>query len=376
MRGFRIATLFGIPIEINPSWLFIFAILLWSLSGTVFPETYPGLQNGTYWIMGLATTCLFFASLIAHELSHSVLSQHYGMKVQRIILFVFGGISETNQELPSPKVEFLVAIAGPLMSFFLALVFAFSARLLELRFGWLPAGAVCAWLSIVNVALGIFNLLPGFPLDGGRILRAAAWKATGNYRKATRIAARGGQGVAILLMAWGGYRMFSGDLFGAIWLGLLGMLLYQAAGSQYGEVLLASTFSRLKVSDLMSPDPMTLSPDLSLQEVVDRYLLRQPYGGYPVTNGRLEGLLQAQQVRDVPPEARSQVRVSQVMLPLSPEQALERGTSVSEALQRFSKLEVGRLPVIDHGKIVGMLSHSDIVRWLAWHPTMESNESK
>lgn len=376
MRGFRIATIFGIPIEINPSWLVIFAILLWSLSGTVFPETYPGLGRATYWVMGLATTFLFFGSLIAHELSHSVLSQAYGMKVQRIILFVFGGISETTQELPNPKVEFLVAIAGPLMSFFLALVFAFAARQFELRPGLLSAGAVCAWLSIVNVALGIFNLLPGFPLDGGRILRAAAWKATGSYRKATRIASRAGQGVAIAMIAWGGFRLFNGDLFGAIWLGLLGSLLYQAAGSQYGEILLASTFTRLKVSDLMSTAPMTLTPDLSLQEVVDHFLLRHPYGGYPVSNGQLEGLLQAQQVRDVPPEERSRVRVSQVMRPLKPEQALERGTSVSEALQRFSMLEVGRLPVVDHGEIVGMLSQSDIVRWLAWHPTLESQEQK
>ena len=373
MRGFRIAMIFGIPIEINVSWIIIFAILLWSLSAGIFPESYPGLSSSDYWIMGLATTLLFFASLIAHELSHSVVSQHYGLKVRRIVLFVFGGISETTQELPNPKVEFLVAIAGPGMSFLLAGLFAIASHEILMIPGWLPASAVCAWLSIVNLALGIFNLVPGFPLDGGRVFRAAAWKFTGSYEKATRLASRGGQAVGIALIVWGVFRLFDGDLLGAIWLGLLGTLLFQAAASQYGEVLMAHAFTRLHVSDLMSANPMILPPNLSLQEVIDQYLLRHPYGGYPVSDDHLEGLLQTQHGGEIPPEERPRLRVSQVMLPLSADQALDRNNTITEALQRFSELNVGRLPVVDHGTVVGILSQSDVVRWLAWHPTLEDD---
>lgn len=371
MKGFRIATLFGIPIEINASWLIIFAVILWSLTAAVFPATYPGLARGVYVAMGAVTTLLFFASLIAHELSHSVVSQHYGLRVRRIVLFVFGGISETTQELPSPSIEFKVAIAGPLMSFALAVVFAILARSLDTVPGWFPAAGVCAWLAVVNLALGIFNLLPGFPLDGGRVLRAAAWKATGSLRRATRIASRGGQFVGGLLMLWGLLRMMAGDLFGAVWVGFIGYLLFQAAGSQYGEMVLQAALSRVGVADLMTRDPKVIAPDMTLEEVVDDYLLRYPYEGYPVVDGQLDGLLQAKQVKSIPPEDWPRRKVHEVMTPLSEAEALDPHASVSEALQRFSQLDVGRLPVVEEGQVVGILSQSDVIRWLAWHPEVE-----
>lgn len=373
MKGFRIATLFGIPIEINASWLIIFAVILWSLTAAVFPATYPGLSRGVYVAMGTVTTLLFFASLVAHELSHSLVSQHFGLRVRRIVLFVFGGISETTQELPSPAIEFKVAIAGPLMSFGLALVFALMAQGLNSVPGWFAAAGVCAWLAVVNLALGIFNLLPGFPLDGGRVLRAAAWKVTGSLRRATRIASRGGQAVGGLLMLWGLLRVMRGDLFGAVWVGFLGYLLFQAAGSQYGEMVLHAALSRVGVSDLMTRDPKVLAPDMTLDAVVGDYLLRYPYEGYPVVDGELDGLLQAKQVKEVPPEDWPRRKVREVMTPLSDAQALDPHASVAEALQRFSQLDVGRLPVVEEGRVVGMLSQSDVIRWLAWHPEVEKS---
>lgn len=368
MRGIRIATLFGIPLEINPSWIFIFVLILWSLTAGVFPQTYPGLGRGSYVAMGLATTLCFFASLIAHELSHSLVSQRYGMRVRRIVLFVFGGISETTQELPSPKIEFLVAIAGPLMSFLLSGLFALGAWGASGLGGWGPVTAVATWLAVVNLALGLFNLLPGFPLDGGRLLRAAAWQVTGSLRRATRVASRGGQVVASLMMLWGFWRLVQGDLFGAIWVGAIGYLLFQAAGSTYGELLIQTALARVGVSDLMSRDPMVLAPDMTLQEVVDGYLLRYPFGGYPVVDGHLDGMLAANQIKQVPPAEWPHRRVKDVMTPLTDQEALDAHSSVAEAMTRFSQLGVGRLPVVDEGTVVGVLSQSDVIRWLAWHP--------
>lgn len=376
MRGFRIATLFGIPLEINASWLIIFGILLYSLSVAVFPETQPGLGGNAYFAMGLVTTLLFFASLVLHELSHSLVSMHYGLRVRRIVLFVFGGVSETTQELPNPLIEFQVAIAGPLMSFLLAGLFALAAWILGNVPGWSPASVLCAWLAVVNIALGLFNLLPGFPLDGGRVLRAAAWKLTGSLRRATRIATRGGQVVGGLMIAWGFARLVAGDLFGALWIGVLGYLLIQAAASQYGQLIVNTALSRIGVTELMSRDPRVISPDMTLKQVVDDYLTRYPFEGYPVVNEGLDGLLQTKQVREVPATDWPRLRVRQVMRPLTPAEALDSHASVAEALERFNALGVGRLPVLDEGRIVGLLSQSDVVRWLAWHPDVERPDER
>lgn len=367
MNGYRIANLFGIPLEVNASWLIIFGLILWSLGAGVFPTTHPGWDPVIYWTMALATTLLFFACLVIHELSHALVSRHHGLKIRRIVLFIFGGISEATQELPDPGVEFQVAIAGPAASFALALIFAGLASAFDVLLGWQAAREVAAWLAIVNLALGLFNLLPGFPLDGGRVLRAVAWRATGNLRRATRIASRGGQLVGGLLMAWGLYRLIRGDLVGAIWIGMIGYLLNQAAASQYGEMVLLQALKRVGVDQLMTRAPVVLSPDLSLRQVVDHYLLRYPYGGYPVANGHLEGLLQVSAIRDVPAPAWDEKRVADVMVPLSAADGIRPGTDVATAMQTMIRLGVGRLPVVEGEQIVGMLSQSDVMRYLAWH---------
>lgn len=369
MRGFRIGRAFGIPIEVNASWIVIFALILWSLSAAVFPATLPGRPDALYWTMGLGTTLAFFGSLLLHELAHSLVSRHYGLEVRRIVLFIFGGVSEATAEMPSAKVEFWVGIAGPLMSLFLG---ALSAGLAFAAVFWgqAPLAVVFQWLAIVNVALAVFNLLPGFPLDGGRVLRAAAWKVTGSHRRATRIATRGGQIVAGLLFAWALWRFVSGDLLGGVWVGFLGYLLFQAAGASYGELVLKEALSRVGVRDLMSRDVQTLHPAMTLRDAVDTTLSQHPYGGYPVADGHLQGILQAQDVQRVPAGEWPRLRVSELMRPLDAEQALGPETAVSEALERFSRLGVERLPVLEDGELVGILSQSDVMRYLSWHPEM------
>ncbi len=367
MRGFRIGKAFGIPIEVNASWLVIFGLILWSLSAALFPSIVPGLGSATYWLMGVATTLAFFGSLLLHELSHSLVSRHYGLQVRRIVLFIFGGVSEATDEMPSAKVEFWVGIAGPLMSVFLGAA-SWAVSLLMAAIGNVPLTVVFQWLAVVNVALAVFNMLPGFPLDGGRVLRAAAWQITGSHRKATRIATRGGQIIAGLLMAWAFIRLVNGDLLGGVWVGFLGYLLFQAASSSYGDLVMRDALSHVGVSDLMSRNVQTLHPEMTVRDAVETTLSHHPFGGYPVADGHLHGILQATDVKRVPAGEWPRLRVSELMRPLDEEQALGPETTVTEALERFNRLGVGRLPVIQDGELVGILSQSDVMRWLEWHP--------
>lgn len=367
MRGVRIGRAFGIPIEINASWLVIFALILWSLSAALFPALLPGMQPLTYWGMGLGTALAFFGSLLLHELSHSLVSRHYGLEVRRIVLFIFGGISEATAEMPSAKVEFWVGIAGPLMSLALA-VLSWGLSVGTTAIGNAPLTMVFQWLAIVNVALAVFNMLPGFPLDGGRVLRAAAWQITGDYRKATRIASRGGQMVAALLMAWAAWRFVAGDILGAVWVGFIGYLLFQAAGNAYGELILRDALSHVGVSDLMTRQVQTLHPEMSVRDAVDSTISHHPFGGYPVADGHLHGILQADDVKRVPTGEWPRLRVSELMKPIEEDKALSPDDTASEALERFGRLGVTRLPVMQDGELVGILSQSDVLRWLEWHP--------
>ena len=374
MRGFRVATLAGIPLEINPTWLVIFGLLVWSLSRGLFPAYYPDLPAATYWTMGLAGTLLLFASLVAHELSHSLVSRHFGLEVRRITLFLFGGVSESVREMPSARAEFWIAIAGPLMSFAIAGVAGLLTLLLA------PAGAAfvgpVSWLAGINLALGLFNLLPGYPLDGGRVLRAASWHLTGDLRRATRLASRGGQLIGGLLMLFAGVQLFAGNLFGAVWIGFLGYLLFQTAAAAFVDVVARGALREVSVGELMSDRPVVLSPETTLREVVDRYLLHLPFGGYPVVDGELAGILQTNAIKAVPHERWPTSRVREVMVPLDAGAALHPEEPASEALERLGELNVGRLPVVDHtGQVVGVLSQTDVVRWLMWHPEIDDGRA-
>lgn len=370
MRGFRIGKAFGIPIEVNASWLVIFALILWSLSSALFPAMLPGLDSGRYWVMGVGTTFAFFGSLLLHELAHSLVSRHFGMDVRRIVLFIFGGISEATSEMPSAKVEFWVSIAGPLMSLALG-VLSWAVAMGAAAANSVTFSVVFQWLAIVNVALAVFNLLPGFPLDGGRVLRAAAWKITGNHRRATRIASRGGQVVAGLLLAWAVLRFIAGDILGGVWMGFLGYLLFQAAASSYGDLVLKDALSHVGVGELMSRNVQTLHPEMTVRDAVDTTIAHHPFGGYPVADGHLHGILQANDVKRVPPNEWPRLRVSELMKPLDDDLTLSPETPVSEALERFSRHGVTRLPVVEDGELVGILSQSDVIRWIDWHPELQ-----
>jgi Zn-dependent protease/CBS domain-containing protein len=364
----RIGRLLGIPIELNPSWFLIFFLVVWSLGAQVFPTWQPGLPVATYWLMGVAAALVLFGSLLLHEMAHSLMSRHYGLEVRRITLFLFGGVSEAPDEMPSPRAEFWIAIVGPLTSFALALGF------FALSWGSGALGAPDAlasalgWLGIVNVALALFNMIPGFPLDGGRVLRAAVWARTGDMRKATRWASYTGRAFAVVLMGVGIARLVGGNWFGGLWLGVIGWLLFQAAAGTYAQLKLKEALNQVTVGRLMSRDVVVMDAGLTLQEAVDDYFMALAYGGYPVVDelGQLVGMVTRARVKAVPPGRWGEVRVGEVMVPIAEVPVVRPGEPVGDRLGELMGEGLGRVPVVSDAGLVGVLSQSDVLRYLSW----------
>lgn len=366
----RVARIAGIPVELNISWFFIFFLVAWSLAMQVFPVWQPGLGGGAYWLFGLVTAFVLFGSLLLHELAHSLMSRRYGLEVRRITLFLFGGVSESPAEMPSPKAEFWIAIVGPLSSLLLGgLFFGVGAGAAALE---APAALVAAlhWLGVLNVALAVFNLIPGYPLDGGRVLRAAIWARTQDMRKATRWASYGGRAFAAVLIGIGVARVFGGNWFGGLWLFFLGWLLFQAAQGSYSQLVLKEQLNQVRVGAIMTRSVLPLAPAMRLREAVEQYFMRHPYGGYPVIDGDvLVGFITRQQVQAVPPEQWDALEVGALMTPVAALPIIEPEAPVGEVLERMGAEGHARLPVVAHGELVGVLSQSDIMRYLSWHET-------
>lgn len=363
----KLMRLFGIPLELNGSWFFVLALVVLSLATQVLPGWQPGLSLLAYWLLGVLAALAFFACLVLHELAHALMSRRFGQPVARITLFLFGGVSESKEEMVSPKAEFWIAVVGPLTSLVLAGVL-FGLGLGAEALGAPPVLArTLGWLGVLNFALALFNLLPGFPLDGGRLLRAGLWAWRRDLRQATRWASWGGQACAGALMAVGLLRLFSGAWLGGFWLIALGWLLGAAARQSEVQVTLKQALERLRVADLMSREPQTLPPGMSLREAVEEHFMRFNYGGYPVVeDGRVLGMLDRAQVRRVPTEAWARTRVAEVMAPLEALAPPAPGTAADQALSAMAKGEVGRLPVLEGGALVGVLSQTDVMRYLMW----------
>src|SRR5690606_38961569 len=320
MGDFRLGSIFGFEIRIDFSWFIIFFLILWTFSFAVFPANFPGLSTGVYIGMGVTGTLLFFSSLLAHELAHSVVARMKGIPVEGITLFIFGGMSRTRMEAATAKDEFLTAGVGPLTSFVIGALLWLLAWL-GIRSGWSVAViAVAQYLAVLNVALAVFNLLPGFPLDGGRLFRAAVWKFTGDVTKATRWASTGGKWLGYILVALGILQAFAGAIVGGLWLVFIGWFLRNAAIASYQQHMLQIVLRGVKARDTMTRDPETVGPGLSLEELVNEHFLRRRFHSYPVAeNGHPVGLITLAQVKEVPREEWSARTVADAMTPATDE---------------------------------------------------------
>jgi Zn-dependent protease/CBS domain-containing protein len=351
----------GIEVRINWSWLVIFALIVWTLADGVFPSQNPGLSRGTHLAMALVAAVLFFASLLLHELGHAWQARREGLEVDGITLWLFGGVSQFKTQFPSAGAEFRIAIAGPLMSLLLGVIFVLIAL------AGLPSAVdgVAAWLGYINLALLVFNLIPALPLDGGRVLRGALWKIRGDLGWATRISADIGRGFAYLFIALGiAMFIFQGSFSGA-WLAFIGWFLLQAATAEARYVATAAALEGLRVRDLMVRNPVTVDGDFTVGRFMDEVARSRRFTTYPVVDGeRPIGLLAFSSVAALPRSEWDSRRVRDAMIPLDQVPVLTEDETAADALAALSPTTSNRGLVLENGHLAGLLSITDLTRAL------------
>jgi Zn-dependent protease/CBS domain-containing protein len=354
----------GIQIGVHYSWLLVFALVSWSLAVGFFPQQLPELAPTTYWIMGVVAALLLFASVLIHELAHSFVAQAKGLMVKSIILFVFGGVANIDGEPKKAGDEFLIAAVGPLASFGLAAMF-----LVILQFGGIPAGpvaAVVSYLAVVNALLAVFNLIPGFPLDGGRVLRSVIWGATQNFRRASQIAAGAGQIVAFLFIFGGIFMAIQGAVIAGIWLAFIGWFLNNAAAASGQHAQQSEMLRGIKVHDVMNSSPITAGPDVRVSALVNDYVLGRSVRAIPVTSdGDLLGLITINGIRQVPKEEWDSTPARFIMIQPAELRTVAPDDDLEAALKTIQEGDYNQLPVVKGRQLVGLLSRSNVMRFFS-----------
>jgi Zn-dependent protease/predicted transcriptional regulator len=388
--GFKVGRLFGINIHIDWSWIFIFLLVTWNLAGAIFPSVHPDWDTATNIALGIAASLLFFLSILLHELAHSLVAKARGLPVRRITLFFFGGVSNIEREPPSPKTEFLMAIVGPLTSILLGAGFMWLGiqniptmttglnNPTELLRTLDPLATMLLWLGPINILIGLFNLIPGFPLDGGRILRSILWAVMDNFRRATRWATAIGQGVGWLMILAGIAMVFGANLpvlgtglVNGIWFAFIGWFLINAASQSYQQVVIEDMLEGVPITRLMREPAPAVSPQMPVSAFVYDHVMRSDERAFPVMEGEhLLGVVYVENLRDVDRSYWDTTTVREVM---TPEHELEVVTPREDAMDAFQKLaqkDMRQIPVVEKGELIGMLRRRDILRWLQVHSEM------
>ncbi|HVB96724.1 MAG TPA: site-2 protease family protein [Chloroflexota bacterium] len=365
-HSLRLGRIRGIEIDVNWSWLIIFILFTWSLAVFFFPAIYPRLPTLTNWIIGAISTLLLFVSVLLHELSHSLVAKAKGIPVRSITLFVFGGVSDIEEEPHTPMAEFLIAVAGPLTSLVIGVV-SYGLFLGLRGVVATPIEAVLLALGFYNIILGVFNLLPGFPLDGGRVFRAIVWGITGSYREATQIATGVGQFFAYLLIFGGLFLAISGAFLSGLWLVFIGWFLNNAAIGSRQQAELEGYLKNVRVASVMNPHPPDVPARASLEDFVENYVLARNLRALPVVteaDDHLVGLVTLAEVRTVPRENWPITPISSVMISADRLTVAQPDESLVQAMRDLTKDDLHQLPVVQNGQLVGMLSRSDVMRYM------------
>ena len=382
--GFKVGTLFGISIHVDWSWILIFLLVTWNLAGAVFPSLHPDWSLGMNIALGVAASVLFFISILLHELAHSLVAKARGLPVRRITLFFFGGVSNLEKEPPSPSTEFLMAIVGPLTSLLLGFGFIWLGRQnipqmdtvlnspVQLLRNLDPLSTMLLWLGPINILLGLFNLIPGFPLDGGRVLRSILWAITKDFRRATRWATMIGQGVGWLMVLAGIAMVFganvpvlgSGTLNG-MWFAFIGWFLIQAASQSYQQVVVEDMLEGVPITHLMREPAPAVPPDLPISALVYDHIMQGDERAFPVVeDDRLLGVVYIENLRSIERSAWDNTLVKDVMVPQSELETVTPREDAMDAFQKLTQRQMRQIPVVQNGKLIGMLRRRDILRWL------------
>jgi Zn-dependent protease/CBS domain-containing protein len=368
-RKIPLLTLFGIPIQLDFSWLFVFVLVSWSLAVGFFPSFCADyhLSQTTLWIMGTVGALGLFTSIVFHELSHSLVAIKYGLPINRITLFIFGGVAEMSDEPSRPGVEFRMAVAGPLFSFGFSLLL-FATQYFGKSRNWpVEVVSVLYYLAWVNSAVAIFNLIPAFPLDGGRVLRSILWQRKKNIVAATRTASKVGSIFGMVLMGLGVLSILGGNFVGGIWYFLIGMFLREAAQMSYNQVLIRKNLEGEKVKSFMNPHPISVSPSVNLDSWVSDYLMKYHFRAFPVVeNDRLLGSISIHQLRGIPKSDWELHTVREYTQELSPLNTVSPEMEAKQAFGLMNSQGEGRLMVVDQGRLVGIITLSDILQYLSF----------
>ena len=373
-KSVPIIRLLGFEIKIDPSWIIVLFLMIWSLSLGVFPQYYQGLPSTTYWWMGIFGAIGLFVSIVIHELFHSLVARRFGLSIRGITLFMFGGVAEMTEEPANAKTEFYMALAGPVTSIALGMIF-YSTYLILKRLGVsMGITGIFGYLGIINWALAGFNLIPAFPLDGGRILRSILWWRKKDLRWATRIAPRMGEIFGFTLILLGVFSIFRGSFVGGIWLFLIGMFLQNASQVSMQRLMISKALEGETVRLFMKPDPVTIPDTMTLKEAVEDYIYRYHYKMFPVVrNSKLVGCLTTRDIKVIPKEKWSTQTAGEVSKSCSIDNTIHPDTDATQALSLMNRTGNSRLMVVENDQLIGVITLKDLLQFFSLKMELEGD---
>ncbi len=361
----KLFKVFGIEIRLDYSWFIIFALFAYYFGFEYFPRVLSGLNKGLLALITIITVILFFTSLLIHEMSHSLVARRRGTSVKRITLFIFGGMAEIEKEPETPYSEFVMAIAGPAASFVMGIIFGviwiFTVNIAPIR-------EPVKYLAIINIVLGVFNMLPGYPLDGGRVLRSIVWKVTGNLERSTFIASTAGRVIGFMIIAVGVFFILTGNFLNGVWLAFIGWFLQSSAQRGYRQLIFETSIKGIKVGDVMNENIVNVTKDMTIQDLVDDYFMKYRFGRFPVIEDektqRFIGVISLHDIKGVSKEEWAEVKIGDIVKTVSESEKVNMSMEISDAIKKMSKNNLGHLVIMSGSRLRGIITKSDVMRFI------------
>lgn len=361
----KLFKVFGIEIRLDYSWFIIFALFAYYFGFDYFPRVLSGLNEGLLALITIITVILFFTSVLIHEMSHSLVARRRGTSVKRITLFIFGGMAEIEKEPETPYSEFVMAIAGPTASFVMGIIFGV---IWILTVNIAPIREPVKYLAVINIVLGVFNMLPGYPLDGGRVLRSIVWRVTGNLERSTFIASTVGRVIGFMIIAVGVFFILTGNFLNGVWLAFIGWFLQSSAQRGYRQLIFETSIKGIKVGDVMNENIVNVTKDITIQDLVDDYFMKYRFGRFPVIEDektqRFIGVISLHDIKGVSKEEWAEVKIGDVVKTVSEIEKVNMSMEISDAIKKMGKNNLGHLVIMSGSRLRGIITKSDVMRFI------------